>query len=80
MRVYAHGKRPTPGAQLTQFEAEEGWLQPVGHLPARAHLHPARLAAAARPRRRLAEAEPKRCATTSSTAQISAAWPWQLRS
>jgi hypothetical protein len=28
---------PTPGVQLTLFEAEDGSLQPVGHQPARAH-------------------------------------------
>jgi hypothetical protein len=68
-----------PGAQLTQFEAEEGWRYSlwVINLPASTLLAWLRQLALDGD---LAEAEPKRCATTSPTAQISAAWPWQLRS
>jgi hypothetical protein len=76
-RVYARRERPHPGAQLTLFEAEEGGATacrsptcPSAPPPLLAWLRQLALDGD------LAEAEPKRCATTSSTAQISAAWPW----
>ena len=50
MRVFARRERPHPGAQLSLFEAADGWrYSPVGHQPARRH---ERLARPVRLRRR----------------------------